>query len=75
MVLPVVSGLSITAGVGSKESGGDLLRAMAVPFDVLGGVIDAAERRVSSTRRSYCVGNDMVMGLVGCSSQQMLRFW
>jgi hypothetical protein len=43
VVLSVVSGLSITAGVGSKEIEGDLLRAMAIPFGVLEGVIDAAE--------------------------------
>ena len=54
VVAPVVSGLSITAGVGSKEREGDLRRAMAIPFDVLESVIDAAERKVSSTRQSYC---------------------
>lgn len=54
VVVPVVSGLSITAGVGSKESEGDLRRAMATPFDVLESVIDATERKVSSTRQSYC---------------------
>jgi hypothetical protein len=64
VVLSVVSGLSITAGVGSKESEGDLLRAMAIPFGVLEGVIDAAEGGLSSTRQLYCVDNGMVMGLL-----------
>ena len=45
VVVPVVSGLSITAGVGSKEREGDLRRAMAIPFDLLESVIDATERR------------------------------
>jgi hypothetical protein len=54
VAVPVVSGLSITAGVGSKESEGDLRRAMAIPFGVLGSVIGAAERKVSSTRLPNC---------------------
>ena len=73
VILPLVSGWSITAGLGSKESEGDLLRVIAIPFDVLEGVVDATERRLSSTRQSYCVGYGMVMGIgcLGCSSQQM----
>ena len=67
--VPVVSGLSITAGVGSKEREGDLRRAMAIPFDVLESVIDAAEKGIEHATI------ELWRGCRGCSSRQMPRVW
>ena len=76
MVSPGVSESSITAGVGSKEREGDLLPAMVIPFDVLEGVIDTAERRgiehatVVLRRQWYGDG----IGGRGCSSNKCQGF-